>query len=140
MTAALRDGIARVTAEAGGAITVYLVRRDSAATLLAEAADGDWLAATLLRGVAVAGGQIIRAPRHKAPLCLCCPRPLRRHDDLAFAVVLPAAGAAITAIGCAICERCASAADLDEKILGGLREIWPGLRQIVVTDPAGGRA
>ena len=74
-------------------------------------------------------------------LSIIQPGPLR--PDMGFAVVVaipgcddPSAGLAL-----AICTRCGSdRASITAKAAVALRRIWPDLRPITITNPAGGHA
>jgi hypothetical protein len=58
----------------------------------------------------------------------------------AIGAVVPNRADPSLAVGFALCARCAAAADLDDRVVAGLRCVWPDARRLVVTHPEGGRA
>ena len=137
----LRAGMARAHDEAGGMFELHVVNQMNTADLLAAAILGDAHAAALLRAVAQAARQIDRAPRRKPSLCLSCPRTIRRACEATFVVAVPHADEPTTAIGAALCPRCAASGDLTATALAGFRRhLWPDARPVRVTHPEGARA
>ena len=86
------------------------------------------------------GADPIAATRGQFALCACCPAPLVP-GRYAVAVVTGASGAAVHGISLGICTACAiEPDDLLAKAREGLTRIWPDLRPVAVTHPAGSRA
>lgn len=134
-TASWRDGIQRVNDEAAGMLAVEIISPDTALDLLREAMSGSHASYVLFTAVTQAAQRVQSAPRKKPVLCVCCPRPIRRlSTDILFGVAVPATPSATSALGFAICGRCAEdrRAAL-EKAQAGLSRIWPGLRPVTVT-------
>ncbi len=135
------DGMQQAHAEAAGIFDVFVIGPESGPELLAAAILGDAHAAALLRAVTHAARQIDAAPRRKPALCLCCPRPIRDAAGTVFVVAEPHTDDASTAIGAALCGRCAAHSDLTAKVVDGFRRhLWPDARPVRVTHPEGGRA
>lgn len=137
---ALQAGLHRIHDEAGGVVELVVVRQVDALDLLADAMGGDTKAAGLLQATNQALGRIAAAPRHLPMLCSACPRPLKP-GRFAIVLALPAKSGPANAIGLAVCQHCASSVDdIRAKATIGLRRIWPNLRAVTVTHPAGGEA
>ena len=138
--ATLAGAIQQFHEEAAGVLGITIVRRQDAARLALDALAGDDTALTLLRQVNDCLQRIDAAPAGNRTQCGCC------GSDLAagrFAIVIaspeisdPSAG-----LGLAICSRCGvTAGAIKAAAVRALRLIWPGLRPVTVTHPAGGRA
>ena len=57
------------------------------------------------------------------------------------AIVVPFRDDAAHGMGLAICQRCGTeASDIKAAATGALREVWPDIRPIALTHPAGARA
>ncbi len=133
----LADGIRAVHQEAGGVLGLDIVRRRDARDLVVSAAAGDTHAAMVLRAVKDTLAKIQSAPRRRPMLCVCCPRSLLKHD---FAVVLasPEREDRQQGLALAVCTTCAtSVPEITAKVAVALREIWPDLRQVTITNEAG---
>lgn len=73
-------------------------------------------------------------------LCGSCPRPLL-NNEFSFVITRPACDDPINAVALAICRKCGTTReDIQQKAVIALRRIWPDLRPITITNPAGGRA
>lgn len=137
---ALSEGLNRIHAEAAGACDLIVVQPCDAAGILADALAGDPHAASLLTALNDASEAIVRAPRRASKLCACCPRPLRK-GRYSFGLVLPLCDSPTAALAMAVCHRCATErSDIQTKLMGALKVIWPDLRPITVTHQDGGRA
>lgn len=137
-----RDGIHAVATEAAGVLDVSIIDSLTQADLVVDAFLGNPKAAALLRAVREAADHVRQAPRRTPALCVCCPRPVKRvRPSTVFGVALPAIPKPGRALGFVFCERCAAEPiTLAAKAAEGLRRIWPDLRPITITDPAGSRA
>jgi hypothetical protein len=126
----------------GELLDVYLVDQMAAAELMARAMLGDAEAARLFGAFLEAGKRIASAPRRSPVICATCPRRIRRiSHDIIFGIAAPERTDRPSAIGFAICPRCAAnRAGLLSRASESLRQIWPDLRPIVISHPAGGHA
>lgn len=142
MNDTLHAAIAAVHAEAEGMLTLGILDAEASADLLAAAAMGNALAAGLIGALLESRRRITDAPRYKSSLCCICPRPVRRiSPDSVFGIVFPAIARPKSAISFAFGNKCAAdRATLLKKTEARLRSIWPELRPIIVTHPAGGLA
>jgi hypothetical protein len=129
-------------AEASGVLTLGIFYPEDSAELLAAAAMGDELAAGLLGALLESRRRVRDAPRDKPGLCCGCPRPIRKvSPETIFGLVFPAIARPTAAVGFVFCSRCAAdRKGLLAKAENRLRKLWPELRPIVVSHPAGGRA
>ena len=144
MTAAskaiLRDGLERVHREAAGLVDVMVVRLEDAPDMMADAAAGDREARMLLTAVIDALARIDAAPRRAPALCVSCPRALKR-GQFSFGFAMPRCDDPTAMIALAVCRRCATDRDgIKVRVMVGLQKVWPDLRPVTVTHPAGGRA
>ncbi len=129
-----------VTTESGGVLCVDIVRPIDFLNLVTAALTGDAAAARLVRtaGDAVIGFSSM--PPDQPALCACCPRPLLS-GSYSVAVVTPACDAPGQGLALGICTACAiEPDDLLAKAREGLSRIWPNVRPLAVTYPAGSRA
>ena len=128
--------------EAAGLLDVNLIDASVGADLLISAALGNSESAALLDAIRQAAECVRSAPRRKPALCVCCPRSIRRiTPTTVFGVARPAVPTPTGALAFAFCDRCsADRTALAVKATEGLRRIWPDLRQINITDAAGGHA
>ena len=136
----LNDAARCVTTESGGVLNVDIVRPIDFLNLVTAALTGDAAAARLVRtaGDAVIGFGFM--PPDQPALCACCPRPLLS-GSYSVAVVTPACDAPGQGLALGICTACATQPDdLLAKAWEGLTRIWPDLRPVAVTHPAGSRA
>jgi hypothetical protein len=139
----LAEAVDRVQHEASGStLDVFLISPPETVQLMVDALDGDAEAARLFNAVVVTGDRIEAAPRKSPILCVTCPRPIKRvSSGVIFGFAVPATEQPSAGIGFAICPRCsADRAALPAKAATGLRRIWPDLRSINITHPAGGLA
>jgi hypothetical protein len=136
------DGIERLHAEAGGVLDVTIIDAALGIELLAATILGDRRAAALLQAVVHSGAQVGQAPKHSPALCVCCPRPVRWINSATiFGVVVASTAAPTQAVGFVFCDHCgADRGSLAAKVTEALKGVWPDLRPIVITDPAGGHA
>ena len=136
------EGVQRVSDESAGVLQLDIIQHADLPELLAHALLGDPeavrlanMASDVLRGIAA-------APRRKPMLCGSCPRPLKL-KGYAFSLVfaLPGRDQPSNVLSMAICHRCGTSHDaVQGKAVQALRRIWPDLRPITVTHPAGGQA
>lgn len=137
---ALAKGIAHFQSEAGGLMELVVVRPVDAIDVMADALAGDSRAVCVLKAIEQAADAIRNAPRRLPMLCASCPRPLRG-SGYAFAVGLPDTDRPTHGLALAVCTRCATErGDIQAKATAALRRVFPDLRPVAVTHPAGGRA
>ncbi len=138
----LREGIERVHVQSGGGLfRLYLFNQAETADLIVASCPGIDHASKLLCVIANTADRIRRSARRRTPvLCMCCPRCVRRLDGVRIGILTAAADNAVDALGFAICQQCSAKADLDEKVIGALRGIWPDLRPIAITHRVRGHA
>lgn len=137
---ALRDGIQRVSDEAGGLLTLQVVQRTDLPALILDALAGSNEAAQTLRLVNDTVTSIQAAPHRRRMLCGACPRGLR---DGRFSVIIarPARDDAAEGLAMAICAKCGpdfGAIQVAARV--ALARVWPDVRPVTVTHPAGGKA
>lgn len=136
----LAESVAAVQAEAGGLLTLYVIRQDDTQRLLAGVLAGD-REATQVFVAATEMLQRIHEAKASSPMqCGCCGSNLEpRRFSLALAtpdVADPSAG-----LGMAICRRCGtSLGAIKAAALTALRCIWPDGRFVTPTHSDGGRA
>ncbi len=137
---ALRDGIQRVSDEAGGLLDLQVVQRTDLPALILNALAGSSEAAQTLRLVNDTVANIQAAPRRKPMLCGCCPRTLRGGR---YAVIIARAACddPTQGLAMAICTKCGpDFGAIQAKATVALARIWPNVRPVAVTHPDGGRA
>ena len=136
----INDAARRVTAESGGVLNVDIVRPIDFLNLVTAALTGDVAAARLVTTAGDAVAAFASMPRRQPALCACCPAPLVP-GRYAVAVVTAASDTASQGITMGICAACAiEPDDLLAKAREGLARLWPDLRPVAVTHPAGSRA
>ena len=86
----------------------------------------------LLRATASCVANVLRAPKRKPSLCLCCQRPVCKLDGIVVCVAVPQIDNAEKALGSVICPWCASGPDLHNPAINNYRCIWPVIRGIEV--------
>jgi hypothetical protein len=135
-------GIMAVTKESAGVVDVFVIDSATCAELLAAGLmGGDDRSLALYQAVDATAKRITHAPRRSPPLCICCPRSIKRITRATiFGLAVPATANPEAAIGFAFCTKCGTAdrGTLQAKATEGLRRIWPDLKQFVVTHPTGG--
>jgi len=137
---ALRDGIQRVSDEAGGLLTVQVIQQHDMPAMIADALGGSAEAVQLLRLTNQVLANIQAAPYRKPALCGCCPRALRG-GRYAIVIARPARDDATEGLSLAICRKCGPTyGAIQATAAVAFRRIWPDLRPIMVTHPGGGRA
>jgi len=137
---ALQEGVQRVSDEAGGMLTLQVIRRADMPTLMLDALAGSDEAVQLLRLVRETVAGIRAAPRWRPMLCGCCPQALRG-GRYALVLAKPARDDATQGIALAICSRCGPTyGAIQAAAAVALRRIWPDLRPITITHPKGGQA
>lgn len=135
---ALRDGIQRFHAEAGGLLELQVIQRADLPALILEALAGSAEAAQILRLTNQALHNIQAAPRKKPALCGCCPRALR-HGQYAVIIARPACDDPSQGLALAICTKCGPDHDaIQVAARVALARIWPNLRPVTITHPIGG--
>lgn len=126
--------------EAGGVLALNIVRPGDALNLVVASLGGDAEATRLLRAVCDTVARVESAPKRKPMLCGCCPRALRG-SGFVICVAIPDRDAPTNGLAFALCENCSrDDAALREKASSALRTIWPDIRTIEITNPAGGHA
>ncbi len=136
---ALTDSLRAIHAEAGGALNVYLVSEADALALILDALEGSRVAAALLRAASDLVAKT-RTPTGERPLCLACPAELTNMRGVRVGLAAPSRADPSMAIAFALCPACGTAGNMDDRVLAGLRCVWPGAQRLVVTHPEGGRA
>ncbi len=134
---ALRDGIQRVSDEAGGMLMLQVIQRGDMPALVLDALAGSDEAAQLLRMARDMVASVQAAPRKKPMLCGACPRALR-NGRFALIIAKPACDNPTQGIAMAICPRCGPTyGAIQAAAAVALRRIWPDLRPIAVTHQDG---
>ena len=126
------DAIDRIHAESQGFLRLWFVKPEDGMHLTVASLCGDPWATGLLRATAQCAMRVMRAPRRKPSLCLCCPRAVRRLDGVMFCVAVPEVEHPEQALGAAVCPRCADAPDMGQRAIQAFRCIWPNIREIQV--------
>lgn len=137
---ALRNGIQRVSDEAGGLLELQVVQHAYLPALIGDALGGSTEALQLLRLVNDVAGSIQSAPRRKPMLCGSCPRGLH---GAAFSVIVarPACDNPSEGLALAICPKCGPTHDaIQAAATVALGRIWPNIWPVTVTHSSGGRA
>ena len=136
------EGVQRVSNEAAGVIQLDIIKHADLAELLAHAILGDPEAVRLANMASDTLRRIAAAPRRKPMLCASCPTPLRlKGHRFSVVVAIPGRDQPANALALAICHGCATGRDaVQDKAVEALKRLWPDLRPITVTHPAGGRA
>ncbi len=136
----LPDTIQRVHAEAGGLLELLVFQSTDAPELILDALAGSAEAKQTLRHIKAVVGSVRAAPRRKPMLCAACPRALRG-GVFSIVIARPACDDPTRGLGLAICPRCGPDRDTAHAAAAvALRRIWPDLRPVTITHPAGGRA
>lgn len=139
--AALAAGVQLFQDEGGGALVLDIIQRSDVPSLMSDVLAGNYKAGLLLRQLSIVLDGINSAPRRRPMLCGVCPRALRRNSAFAVVVATPACDKPSAGLSLAICAKCASdQAAITDKAAVALRRIWPDLRPVTITNPAGGRA
>lgn len=137
---ALQQGIQGVNDEAGGLLTVQVIQRQDLPAIIADAICGSAEAVQLMRLANQVLTNIRDAPRRKPMLCGCCPRALRG-GQYAVIIARPACDDPKQGLSLAICTRCGPDYDaIQAKATVALARIWPNVRPVTVTHPAGGHS
>ena len=137
------ESVQRVSDEAAGIIRLDIIQHADLAELLAHALLGDPEAIRLANMASSVLRRIGSASRREPMLCGSCPRPLKlKGHRFSVVIALPGRDQPSNALSMAICHRCATSREaVQDKAVEALqRIIWPDLRPITVTHPAGGRA
>lgn len=130
-----------ITAESGGLLDLLIVRPVDLPFVIAEATAGTPDAVMLLIALDAAVARITAASRRSPMLCTSCPRPLLRKTHYSFCIVLPSREDPTNGLALVVCSKCAvTVEEIKAKGVVGLRRIWPGLHQVDITHPTGGRA
>jgi hypothetical protein len=135
------SGIAELHAEAAGLMRFVLLSPAECCLLAAQVLLFEHQEdLRLLRGAVQVAKRIADAPAAQAILCLCCPKPIRDPDDATICLTLAAAENPKHAIGSALCQSCAAAPGVNDRVITALRSVWPDVRRIEITHADGGRA
>ena len=133
------EALAEAVAEGAGCVAIRLIDIRQTRTLLEAAKNQEPGNAELrdLSAVAEIAEAMRTQPRHRAPRCLVCQKPLYGRRHLASCMLMRAARdhpAAIFAVG--ICQDCVRAAGGHQHLWGTiepiLREASPGLHDITL--------
>ena len=139
MTDTWSAGISAVHIESGGVMRLCLVNPSEQGEILFAAMAGDPLARCLRRLIKPTTFQIKLAPRRKPALCLVCPRPIRKIQDIGtYVFVLPEVQSPVHAIGTAVCAKCAEGGDLLDRAMAAFqRHLWGDIRRIDISASCG---
>jgi len=129
-----RDGIALVQAEAQGCLSLEIITPDHQLGMISSVLVGDLQAMILFRAIGEAVRGITACSPHEPALCLCCPAEIR-NVVLTFGIAVPAVADPQNAIAFAICQSCADPHGLFDRVMDGLRRIWPELRPVTLHSP-----
>jgi hypothetical protein len=133
-------GLMAIHREAAGMLALNIVRPGDALNLVVASLEGDPEATRLLRAVRDTVARVESAPKRKPMLCGCCPRALRG-SGFVICVAIPDRDSPTNGLAFALCEHCSrDDTALVGKASSALRTIWPDLRPVTVTHPAGARA
>jgi hypothetical protein len=136
----LAQAVQALQAEAGGLLSLHVIRRDDASRLIAGALSGDRGAAQLLVAVNDLLQRIGAAPASTPMQCGCCGGDLQA-GRFALAIATPDISDPSAGLGMAICRRCGtSLGAIKAAALTALRCIWPDGRFVTPTHSDGGRA
>jgi hypothetical protein len=134
------EGFEAVHREAAGLLTLDIIRPERFVELVVASMSGDAEAARLVQSAVNTVARIEKAPRREPKLCGCCPRTLRG-SRFVICVANPAVDSPSGSIAFALCERCSGDdAAVRNNAAKALQRVWPDLRPITVSHPAGGRA
>jgi hypothetical protein len=126
--------------EAAGVLALNIIRPGDALGLAMASLGGNAEATRLLQSVCDIVARIESARKSKPLLCVCCPRGLRG-SKFVICVAIPARDSPTNGLTFALCEDCSrDDTALMGKAFSALRTIWPDIRPITVTHPAGARA
>jgi hypothetical protein len=135
---ALDRGITELQREAAGVAGFIIVGPADFLRLILASALGDADATRLARAAADAIERIGTVPG--GMLCLTCTDRIELDAEPSLVITRGESPAAKTAIVNMLCHACAARTDVLERIMAGLRQIWPSARPISITHPDGGRA
>ena len=139
--AEIKQTVSRVAAEGGGMIAFTAIRSRDIPLLRLEALMGNVEACSVLQAVEHGLAKIRTAPRHRAMLCVTCPRPVRDGDRFALAVIHGAVEQPTQAVALAICHRCGpTPGAIHAATTVGIRRFFPEARTVETTHENGGRA
>ena len=129
-----------VQSEAGGLMSLHVIRPEDTHALLLRIIQGDPEAEQISGALWDTLKRIKGAPRHTPMLCASCPRPVRR-DNFAVVLATPEVANPERCLGLAICSRCATTPDaIRDKAVQALRRIWPDARPVTIHPTQAGRA
>jgi len=127
----LADAVRRISADAGGALELYIVLDQDRAQLALQAAEGEDVAVQLHEGVEDMRRSVAAAPRRLPIRCVGCTRLLKKS---AYAVVVAAPAGPVIANGVvlAFCTRCATTtAQVRVRAVLVLQRLWPNAQRVV---------
>ncbi len=137
--ATLVQAVQALQAEAGGLLSLHVIRQDDGPRLIAGALSGNHEAAQVMLQVSDLLQRISDAPASSSMQCGCCGSNLQA-GQFAIAIATPNILDPSAGLGMAICRHCGtSLGAIKAAALTALRCIWPDLRSITITHP-GGRA
>jgi len=137
---ALAQAVQALQAEAGGLLSLHVIRQDDGPRLIGGALSGDREAAQLMLQVSDLLQRISDAPASSPMQCGCCGGDLQA-GRFALAIATPDIRDPSAGLGMAICRRCGtSLGAIKAAALTALRCLWPDSRFVTPTHSDGGRA
>jgi len=139
-SATLAQAVQAIQEEAGGLLSLHVIRQCDGPCLIAGALSGNQEAAQVMLQVTDLLHRISNAPVSSPMQCGCCGGNLQA-GRFALAIATPDIMNPAAGLGMAICRRCGtSLGSIKAAALTALRCIWPDGRFVDVTLPDGGRA
>jgi hypothetical protein len=136
----LAQAVQAIQDEAGGLLSLHVIRREDGPRLIAGTLSGDREAAQLLVQVIDLLHRIDTAPASSQMQCGCCGSNLHG-GRFAIAIATSDISEPSAGLGMAICRRCGtSLGAIKAAVLTALRCIWPDGRFVTPTHSDGGRA
>jgi hypothetical protein len=132
------EGVAQLNRESGGLLRVEIIRPQDVFALSCAVFSGDGRALARLTAALESSERIRRMARKSPAICLTCPRAVR-DPQATLAILAPENDAATVTICSAICARCStgSASEVLKRAATAYTTIWPNLRCVEITHPAG---
>ncbi len=136
----LAQAVQALQAEAGGLLSLHVIRQGDGPRLIVGALSGNREAAQVMLQVSDMLQRIGNAPASSPMQCGCCGSNLQA-GRFALAIATPDILDPSAGLGMAICRRCGtSLGAIKAAALTALRCIWPDGRFVDITHPDGGRA
>lgn len=135
-----QQSVENVLVEAAGVMELTIVLPSDLLEISVKAYLGDKNSLHLLMALNNTLNRIGKAPRNKSILCISCSRHLLR-CRFSFGVSIPHCNTPMHALVQAVCYHCASdTSEIKDKLVAGLKNIWPDIKAIKITHPNGGAA